>query len=93
MYYLGQYFSYCLLEVPGGLIGFLGFAIAVYNKTLERKPLIPVFIFLGGLIIRFAIGIIFPLVLKSRDYVSLGISLLLLIILIIFGMRVKKGRI
>jgi hypothetical protein len=74
-------------------VGFIiGFVLAVYNKTLEKRPLIPVFIFLGGLIIRFAINLIFPLVIKSENYVSLGISLLLLIILIIFGMRVKKGK-
>jgi hypothetical protein len=74
-------------------VGFiLGFVISVYNKTIQRKPLLPVFLFLGGLIIRLATTLIFPIVLKSEDYLSLGISLILLILLIIFGMRIKKGK-
>jgi hypothetical protein len=74
-------------------IGFiLGFVISVYNKTIQRKPLLPVFLFLGGLIIRLATTLVFPLVLKSQNYLSLGISLILLILLIIFGMRIKKGK-
>jgi len=74
-------------------IGFvLGFVISVYNKTLERKPLLPIFIFLGGLIIRFAIGIIFPMVLEAENYLSLIISCILLIILVVLGMRIKKGK-
>jgi membrane-associated protease RseP (regulator of RpoE activity) len=71
---------------------FIGFVISVYNKTLHKKPLLPIFIFLGGLIIRFAIGLIFPLLIKAENYISLGISLILLITLIIFGVRIKKGK-
>ncbi len=75
-------------------IGFvIGFVVAVYNKTLYKKPLLPIFIFLGGLIIRFAIKLIFPLVLEAENYVSFAISLILLILLIIFGFRIKKGKI
>ncbi|MGY4884912.1 MAG: hypothetical protein ACP5NZ_05015 [Nanobdellota archaeon] len=74
-------------------VGFvIGFVVAVYNKTLHKRPLLPIFIFLGGLIIRLAIGLIFPLVLESENYLSLGISLILLITLIIFGVKIKKGK-
>src|SRR3989338_766110 len=73
-------------------LGFLiGFAIAVYNKTLGKKPLLPVFLFLGGLIIRFAITLFFPMVIEAESYASLAISLILLIILIIFGIKIRKG--
>jgi len=74
-------------------VGFvIGFVISIYNKTLEKKPLLPIFIFFGGLVIRFAIMIFFPRVIASEDYISMGISLILLILLIIFGVKIKKGK-
>src|SRR6056297_3155452 len=32
----------------------LGFLFSVYNQIIEKQPLIPIFVFLGGLIIRYA---------------------------------------
>jgi membrane-associated protease RseP (regulator of RpoE activity) len=74
-------------------VGFvIGFVISIYNKTLEKKPLLPIFLFFGGLVIRFAIMIFFPRVIESEDYISMGISVILLMLLIIFGVRIKKGK-
>lgn len=72
-------------------IGFLlGFVLALYNKTIEKNFLIPVFIFIGGLLIRISLSFI-PSLLEEQDYISLGISLVLFLTILIIGIRVQKG--
>lgn len=73
-----------------GIMFIIGFALSIYNKTLERKPSIPIFIFLGGIIIRISLSFI-PSILESKTYFDLGISLFLFAILIFAGFRIKKG--
>jgi hypothetical protein len=73
-------------------VGFIfGFGLAIWNKVLERNFLIPVFIFIGALIIRYALGFI-PNIINAQDFVSLGISLILFITILIAGWRIKKGK-
>ncbi len=74
-------------------VGFIiGFGLALYHRILERNFLIPVFIFLGAWIIRFAIIFLFPSIIHAKDLFSLGISLVIFLILIIIGWRIKSGK-
>lgn len=74
-------------------IGFVvSFILAFYNKALQRNFLIPVFIFIGALIIRYALFVVLPDVLSAQDYFSLGISVILFLIILIIGFRIKKGK-
>ena len=73
-------------------IGFLiGFFIAVYNELAEKNPLIPLFLFGGALIVRVGLSFI-PSILEAKDIVSLIFSLLILLVLIISGYILKKGK-
>ncbi len=75
-------------------VGFvIGFFISVWNKILEKNFLIPVFIFIGALIIRYALFVSLPKILNAQDYFSLGISLVLFLLILIVGWKVKRGKV
>lgn len=76
-----------------GMVFVVGFAISIYNKTLEKKPLIPIFLFLGGLIIRIALFLFIPRILGAENYFNLGIAIILFVVILFIGFRIKKGRI
>jgi len=74
-------------------VGFIiGFFLSVWNKLLEKNFLIPVFIFVGALVIRYALFVLLPNVLNANNYFSLGISLILFLLILIIGWRVQKGK-
>lgn len=74
-------------------VGFIfGFALSIYNKVLERNFLIPVFIFVGALIIRFALFVLFPSIIHTKNYISLGILVILFFIMIFMGFRIRNGK-
>jgi hypothetical protein len=74
-------------------IGFIfSFFLAIWNKILEKNSLIPAFIFVGALIIRYALFVLLPNVLNSQNYFSLGISLVLFLLIFIIGWKLKKGK-
>ena len=73
--------------------GFIfGFLLAIWNRAIERNFLIPAFIFVGALVIRYALFILLPEILKAQDYFSLGISLILFLLILFIGWRIKKGK-
>jgi len=75
-------------------IGFvINFFIAIYKKILEKNFLIPFFIFVGALILRYALFVLLPSVLNAQNYFSLGISLILFLSILVVGWRIKKGKI
>ena len=75
-------------------LGFIvGFILSFYNRVLERNFLIPAFIFIGALIIRYALFVLLPNVLNAQNYLSLGISLIIFLLILIIGFRIQKGRI
>ena len=78
------------IETLFGIMFIVGFALSIYNKTLERKPLIPIFIFLGGIVIRISLLFI-PSILESKTDFDLGLSMFLFAILIFAGFKIKKG--
>lgn len=74
-------------------LGFIvSFFLAVWNKILEKNFLIPVFIFIGALIIRYALFVNLPKILNAQNYLSLGISLILFLFILIVGWRIKRGK-
>ena len=85
---IGTAFSIDWIFGVGFIISFL---LSVYNKILEKNFLIPIFIFIGILIIRYAIFLFLPSILNAQNYFSLGISLVLFLIILIVGWRIKKG--
>jgi hypothetical protein len=70
----------------------IGFLLAVYNKILEKNFLIPIFIFVGALVIRYALFVLLPPIINAKDYFSLGISLVLFLIILFIGWRIRKGK-
>ncbi len=74
-------------------VGFIfGFFLAVWNKVIKKNFMIPVFIFVGALIIRYALFVMLPEILNAQDYFSLGISLILFLLILIIGWRIKRGK-
>jgi hypothetical protein len=74
-------------------VGFIvGFFLAVWNKVIEKNFLIPFFIFIGALIIRYGLFVALPRVLNAQDFISLGISLILFLLILFIGWRIRKGK-
>ena len=74
-------------------LGFvINFSLAIYNKVLEKNFLIPLFIFIGALIIRYALFVFLSSVLGAQSYFSLGISLLLFVALLFLGWKIKRRK-
>ena len=82
--------SLALLQNIDSLIA--GFFVSVYNRIIEKQPLIPIFVFLGGLIIRYALVEIFPTILVTRNWISLIFSIVLFLIILVIGWNFKKGK-
>ncbi len=76
-----------------GVFFILGFVISILNKTLERRPLVPVLIFVGGLIIRIALFLFVPKILEAESLVSLIIAIVALLIVLFIGFRIKWGKV
>jgi hypothetical protein len=73
-------------------VGFiLSFLLAIYNKVIEKNFLIPIFIFIGTLIIRFGMEFV-PSILEAKTLIDLVISFVLLVTIIILGWKLKKGK-
>lgn len=73
-------------------IGFvIGFAFSIYNKTLEKKPLLPIFLFLAALVLRYALVNFAPSVLNSEGIIDFMISAFFLVVFIIIWWRLRKG--
>lgn len=73
-------------------LGFIvGFFLSIYNKVLEKKPFIPIFIFIGALIIRYSLNFI-PGILNAKNIVNLIISLFLFLLILFVGWRIRKGK-
>ena len=76
-----------------GIVFVIGFAISIWNKTLEKKPFIPLLIFIGGLIVRIALFLFIPRILNAQTWVDLGIALVVFLIILIVGFRIRQGKV
>jgi len=75
-----------------GILFIIGFGVTIYTRVLEKKPLIPLLLFIGGLIIRIGLSFI-PSVLEAKTIIDFGISIIFLVVLIIVGVKIQKGKI
>lgn len=74
-------------------VGFVvGFGLSIYNKTLEKKPLLPIFLFVAALVLRYALFNLVPLARDSEGIIDLAISLFFLVIFMIVWWRLRKGK-
>ncbi len=87
---IGSAFSVSLIF---GLAFSIGFMLSLYNKSLERKPFLPLLLFLGGLIIRTALILFVPSIFEAKTYLDLLISVFILLIILRLGWRIRKGKI
>lgn len=76
-----------------GIGFFIGFIFSVYNKSLERKPFLPLMLFIGGWIIRTALIWFLPSIFEFKNYLDLGLSLGIFFIIFAIGIRIQKGKI
>ncbi|MFB6246391.1 MAG: hypothetical protein ABEI74_02260 [Candidatus Pacearchaeota archaeon] len=85
---IGTSFSFGLVFGLGFVIGF---ALSIYNKTLEKKPLIPIFIFLAALVLRYALNFV-PSVLDAQNLVDFIVSAFFLIIFLFVWWKLSQGK-
>jgi len=76
-----------------GIFFVVGFVISILNKTLEHKPLIPILIFVGGLIIRIALFLFVPRILEAGSWADLIIAAVMLLIVLIIGFNIRRGEV
>ena len=76
-----------------GVVFVAGFILSILNKTLERKPLIPILIFVGGLIIRTALFLFVPRILEAQTWASLGIAVIALLMVLFVGFSIRRGKV
>ena len=74
-------------------IGFVfSFGFSIYNHSLGKNPFLPLFLFAGGFIIRFAINWLLPELFRKQSTLDFLISLGIFVIIVLVGWSVKKGK-
>ena len=76
-----------------GAVFILGFILSISNKTLERKPFVPILVFVGGLIVRIALFMVLPKVFEAENYFNFGIAIVLFVIILIVGWKIQRGKV
>lgn len=76
-----------------GIIFVVGFILSILNKTLEKKPFIPILIFIGGLVIRISLFLFIPRIFEAKTWVDLGIAVVVFLIVLIVGFRIRIGKV
>jgi hypothetical protein len=76
-----------------GIFFVVGFILSILNKTLEHKPLIPILIFVGGLIIRIALFFFVPRILEAGSWADLIIAAVMLLIVLFIGFSIRRGKV
>lgn len=74
-----------------GLFFVAGFLISVYKGDLKKKPLKPIAIFVGALIIRFALDRFLAPVLESETIIDLGVAAFIFLFVFLIGWKVRKS--
>jgi len=69
----------------------IAFSLAIYAGELKHKPWKPIAVFIGALMIRFAMDQYLDPVLASKTTMDLAVSALIFISILIFGWKIKKG--
>jgi hypothetical protein len=84
---IGASFS---MSVVFGIAFLLSFIISFYNKTLQKKPFLPMILFFSALLVRTSIIWFLPLLFESKIYLDLIISLIVLIIIFLISFKIRK---
>ena len=79
------------ISILFGIVFVVGFALSIYNGDLKKKPWKPIAIFVGALIIRFALNQYLDPVLTSKTLLDLSVSALIFLAILIFGWRIKRS--
>ena len=79
------------ISVLFGVAFIIAFSLAIYNGELKSKPWKPIAIFVGALIIRFALDQYIDPVLTSKTLLDLSVSALIFLAILIFGWRIKRS--
>ena len=74
-----------------GLFFVIGFLISIYKGDLKKKPLKPIAIFVGALIIRFALDRFLAPVLESETIIDLWVAAFIFLFVFLIGWKVKKS--
>lgn len=69
----------------------VAFALAIYNNELKHKPWKPIAVFVGALIVRFALSQYVDPIFNSETLFDLVVSGLIFIGIIVFGWKIKKS--
>jgi magnesium-transporting ATPase (P-type) len=84
---IGASFS---ISIVFGIAFSLCFIVSIYNKILEKKPFLPLILFLIGLIIRIIFLWFLPSVFEIIIYLDLIISLIILVIIFLMSFKIRK---
>ncbi|HKZ34113.1 MAG TPA: hypothetical protein VJ142_02655 [Candidatus Nanoarchaeia archaeon] len=85
---MGSAFS---LSILFGIVFVIGFALSIYSGDLKKKPWKPIAIFVGALVIRFALDQYLNPLLASKTFLDLSVSALIFLSILIFGWRIKRS--
>ena len=69
----------------------IAFSLAVYTGELKKKPWKPMAIFIGAVLIRFALKQYLDPVLASKTLLDLAVSALIFLSILVVGWRIKKS--
>ena len=69
----------------------VAFALAIYNGELKSKPWKPLAVFVGAIVIRFALDQYVDPILTSETIIDVSFSAVVFLALIIFGWKIKKS--
>ena len=88
IFLIGSAFAISILF---GFMFVVGFLLSVYNKELLRKPWKPLAIFIGALVVRFAISKYVNPIFASKTLIDLSVSALVFLFILILGWKIKKS--
>lgn len=84
---IGASFS---ISIVFGIAFSFCFILSFYNKILEKKPFLPLILFLIGLTIRVIFIWFLPSVFESAIYLDLIISFTILVIIFLMSFKIKE---
>ena len=79
------------ISILFGVAFIMAFSLAVYAGELKKKPWKPMAIFVGALIIRFALKQYLDPVLASKTFLDLAVSVLIFLAILVVGWKIKKS--
>lgn len=85
---IGLAFSQSMLF---GIMFVLGFLYEAWSGELRKRPALPIALFAGGLITRYAINEYFQPIFNTQTTIDLVIAASIFLLILLIGHNVKKG--